>query len=139
MNNEDFFNQLMNFSTTPDTIFSLCGITLVAGFVYVLLKVMIMLFSNFSKTPESLEESNAKFPSVWMPIQSVFLMQLIIGAMKFSGQDERYTTIGNVFGTAVQSYQVAGLFITVVIICFAISLVSDVKTLFQSNKNEKRA
>lgn len=139
MNNEDFFNQLMNFSTTPDTIFSLCGITLVAGFVYVLLKVMIMLFSNFSKTPESLEESNAKFPSVWMPIQSVFLMQLIIGAMKFSGQDERYTTIGNVFGSAVQGYQVAGLFIAVVIICLAISLASDVKTFFQSNKNEKRA
>lgn len=136
MNNEDFFNQLMNFSTTPDTIFSLCGITLVAGFVYMLLKVIVMLFSSFNNAPE---ESNVKFPSVWMPIQSVFLMQLIIGAMKFSGQDERYTTIGNVFGAAVQSYQVAGLFITVVIICFAISLVSDVKTLFQPNKNEKRA
>ncbi len=136
MNNEDFFNQLMNFSTTPDTIFSLCGITLVAGFVYMLLKVLIMLFYSFNNAPE---ESKEKFPSIWMPIQTVFLMQLIIGAMKFSSQDERYTTIGNVFGTAVQGYQVAGLFITVVIICLAISLVSDVKTFFQSNKNEKRA
>ncbi|ELA8197397.1 hypothetical protein RGL65_001379 [Vibrio parahaemolyticus] len=139
MNNEFFFNQLMNFSTTPDAIFSLCGITLVAGFIYVLLKVMIMLFSNFSKTPDSLEESNAKFFIVWTPIEIAFLIQLIISAMKFSGQDERYTTVVNVFGTAVQSYQVAGLFITLVIICFTISLVSDVKTFFQSNKNEKRA
>ncbi|MGI2916441.1 hypothetical protein [Vibrio parahaemolyticus] len=136
MNNEDFFNQLMSFSTTPDTIFSLCGITLVAGFVYMLLKVIVMLFSSFNNAPE---ESNVKFPSVWMPIQTVFLMQLIIGAMKFSSQDERYTTIGNVFGTAVQGYQVAGLFITVVIICLSTSLVSDLKALFQPNKNEKRA
>lgn len=136
MNNEDFFNQLMNFSTTPDTIFSLCGITLVAGFVYMLLKVIVMLFHSFNNAPE---ESKAKFPSVWMPIQTVLLMQLIISAMKFSSQDERYTTIGNVFGSAVQGYQVAGLFIAVVIICLATSLVSDVKTFFQSNKNEKRA
>ncbi|ENK2262581.1 hypothetical protein AB3A98_002628 [Vibrio parahaemolyticus] len=136
MNNEDFFNQLMNFSTTPDTIFSLCGITLVAGFVYMLLKVMVMLFYSFNNAPE---ESNAKFFSVWMPIQTLFLMQLIIGAMKFSSQDERYTTIGNVFGTAVQGYQVAGLFITVVIICLSTSLISDLKALFQLNKNEKRA
>lgn len=136
MNNEDFFNQLMNFSTTPDTIFSLCGITLVAGFVYMLLKVIVMLFHSFNNAPE---ESKAEFPSVWMPIQTVFLMQLIIGAMKFSSQDERYTTIGNVFGTVVQGYQVAGLFITVVIICLSASLISDLKTLFQPNKNEKRA
>ncbi|MDW1965353.1 MULTISPECIES: hypothetical protein [Vibrio] len=137
MNKEVIFNQTMNFSTIPDAIFSLCGIAIIVGILYLLIKTTLHIALE-AKTNSN--ENNEKLPPMWIPLKTFILIQLILGSINYSGKDERYThLVEDFFGSTILGYHLAGFLLSIVFFSFIIVLIKDAKLILKYIRSKKRA
>lgn len=131
MNTERILEGLTNFSTTPDAIFAACGITLIIGFLYCLIRLLFMTFSKNNKChkKETPRQSNGKLKEKvrLFSIKGAAFVAMVMGATEYSGVDKRYAVIGDVLGAEIQGHHVAGLLLSMAVLFAVIVVIRDIR------------
>lgn len=143
MNTGNYIDGLTDFSTAPDAIFSLCGVSIIAGLIYTLIRISALLvFAKRDNVKCNISEGRSEISKnqsdqYWL--KSFLLSGMMMGAMRFVGDDKRYDVIGDVFGATILGYHFAGLLLSMVIASFIIILVNDTRKGMDYIKNKKQA
>lgn len=131
MNTEKILEGLTNFSTAPDAIFAACGISLILAISYCLIRLLVTTFSKNKNSHEKdlPRHSNGKLKGNvrLISIEGAAFAIMVMGATEYSAADMRYAVLGDVFGTVVQGYHVAGLLLSMAVLFAVFVVIRDIR------------